>query len=88
VNSPFYGDLARLYRLLVLADSAAVAAEVDLAPLSGPIELTHAERKLAQRALLNLLKQNVTPPSTSRAALLWHFFRLHPLRAIKLVLKG
>jgi hypothetical protein len=85
LNSPLTGDLARLYRLLALADAAAIPAEIDLAPLSdGRIELNHPERKLAQLALLNLIKQG----APNRVALLWHFLRLHPLRAIKLALSA
>jgi len=88
LESPFYGDMARLFRFLALADAFAIVGAVDISPLSDrAIELTHAERHLAQLALLNLLKQGITLPGTSRAAWLGQFIRLHPLRALKLALK-
>lgn len=92
LDSPLYGDLARLYRVLALADAATIPADVDLVPLrDGTNELNHAERKLAQMALLNLFKQGSLIKQGApygRAALLWQFVRLHPLRAIKLALSA
>jgi glycosyl transferase family 2 len=87
--SPIYGDLAPLFRLLDLADSANVAGAngdpVDISALSERnIVLNHAERRMAQLALLNVLKQGATSREATRAVLLGHFIRLHPLRAIEL----
>lgn len=89
VKSPIYGDLARLFRFLDLADATNIADAID-----GPVEiaaitncdivLNHAERRIAQLALLNLLNRNLTLRHTDRAILLWHFIRLHPLRAAQL----
>ncbi len=87
--SPIYGDLARLFRLLDLADSSNIARTdgdpIDLSALSDRnLALNHAERRMAQLALLNLLQRRTTRRETSRAVLLRHFVRLHPLRAIQL----
>ena len=89
LNSKIYGDLVRLFRLLDLADPSNIAGKggghIDISALSDRnIVLNHAERRLAQLALLNLLKQGVDAPGTPRAVLLRHFIRLHPLRAISL----
>lgn len=82
LRSPVYGDLARLYRLLSAADSDATG-EVDLSPLNDPLlVLMHAERKMAQIALLTLIKRGTA--SVSRMALLRQFIRLHPPRALAL----
>ena len=86
--SPIYGDLVRLFRLLDLADSSMMSANgghIDISALSDRnIVLNHAERRMAQLALLNLLRGRTTLPEASRAMLLRHFIRLHPLRAIQL----
>jgi glycosyltransferase involved in cell wall biosynthesis len=90
LSSPVYGDLARLYCLLDLADSqnptGARDHRPDIAALTDcGIVLNHAERRMAQLALLNLLKRDSASRQASRAAvLLWHFIRLHPPRAIQL----
>lgn len=89
LSSPIYGDIARLYCLLDLADSSNLTGPCDhrsdISALSnGNIVLNHAERRMAQLALLNLLKRSTASRNTSRAATLWHFIRLHPLRAIQL----
>jgi len=88
-NSPIYGDIARLFRFLDSANSGNIsgsnASDVDISALSDSnIVLNHAERRMAQLALLNMLKQGATLPNTTRVALLWHFVRLHPLRAAQL----
>ena len=87
--SAFYADLVPLFRLLDLADAAnlaaANAAAIDLSALSDrKLILTHAERRMAQLALLNLLRHEVPPPQSGRVTLLWHFMRLHPPRALQL----
>jgi glycosyltransferase involved in cell wall biosynthesis len=97
LNAPTYPDLARLYRLLELADVANPADPerdpIDLAVLTDRhIVLNHAERRMAQLALLNLLKSGAAPQGATRADVLRHFIRLHPARAIRLgyhaLLKG
>jgi glycosyltransferase involved in cell wall biosynthesis len=89
LNAPLYADLVPLYRLLDLADRRDLAgmsgADLDLAVLRDrKIVLTHAERRMAQLALVNLLRQGVLPARTSYASLLLQLVRLHPLRALRL----
>jgi len=89
LDVPTYPDLTRLYRLLELADTANPAHPrrdpVDIAVLSDRhIVLNHAERRMAQLALLNLLKRGAPRRGTNRATMLRHFIRLHPARAIGL----
>jgi hypothetical protein len=93
LSSPIYGDLAPLFRLLDMADSSNIAGaggdRVDIRALSDRnIVLTHAERRLAQFALLDVLKRGGTLGEINRAVLLWHFLRLHPLRAIQLAFQA
>ncbi len=89
LQSPVYGDLVRLFRLLDLSNAsdpaAAKCCHVDISVLSDrDLGLNHAERRMAQLALLNLMRGDVAPQTATRAVLLRHFFRLHPLRAIRL----
>ncbi len=89
IGSPLYGDLVPLFRLLDRADCVdgadANAAAVDVSALSDSnLVLTHAERRLAQLALLTLLRGDAMPSPPGRANLLRHFIRLHPLRALQL----
>jgi glycosyltransferase involved in cell wall biosynthesis len=89
VKSPIYGDLARLFRLLDLADAANIAGanddHVEISAINNcNFVLNHAERRMAQLALLNLLKRNLTLQHVNRAILLWYTIRLHPLRAAQL----
>jgi glycosyltransferase involved in cell wall biosynthesis len=89
LKSPMYGDLARLFRLLDLANAAnaavAESCHVDISVLSDRnLVLNHAERRMAQLALLNLMRDDAPPRDETRAVLLRHFIRLHPLRAIRL----
>jgi glycosyltransferase involved in cell wall biosynthesis len=89
LTSMVYGDLARLYRLLDFADCQMQARShrnhVDISALSDRnIALNHAERRIAQLAVLNLIKRQAATGEPPRAVLLRHFFRLHPLRAIRL----
>jgi len=79
----------QLFRLLDLADSSNKAGpngdHINISALSDhSIVLNHAERRMAQLALLNLLKRGATLRETTRAVLLRHFIRLHPLRAMRL----
>jgi Glycosyl transferase family 2 len=87
-SSLLYGDLVPLFRLLELADRADGAGNGVTADLSvlgdRSIALTHAERRMAQLALLNLLRQG----QKDRAKLLSQFVRLHPLRALKLAYRA
>ena len=62
LKSPNYGDIARLFRFLALGDSVELSSltadQFDTAALSeSDIVLSHAERRMAQLALLNLLRQ-------------------------------
>jgi hypothetical protein len=84
-----YRDLVPTFRLLDLADpsvaSAADISRVDLSPLSDRhVQLNHAERRMAQLALLNLMRGSSKTPWRHRAALVSHFIRLQPLRALRL----
>jgi len=78
-------DLAKLFRLLELTGAEGTKAKaVDISPLrERELVLNHAERRMAQLALLNMLK-NKMAVEIPRPVLLWHFVRLHPLRAISL----
>jgi hypothetical protein len=87
-NSPIYGDLARLFRLLDSSNAASAvsteSSDVDISVLSNrSLVLNHAERRIAQLALLNLMRDDAAPQDETRALLLGHFIRLHPLRAIR-----
>ena len=89
--SPIYGDLAKLFRLLDLADTsnirAAKANYSNIAVLSdGKIVLNHAERRMAQLALINMLRTKMS--GASRVALLWRILSLHPPRAVRLGLQA
>jgi glycosyltransferase involved in cell wall biosynthesis len=87
VNVPVYPDLTKLFRFLDLADAGNLQGAmggIDISALSNPrFALNHAERRVAQIALLNLLKSD-PPAQVLRSTLLWHFFRLHPVRAVTL----
>jgi glycosyltransferase involved in cell wall biosynthesis len=89
LNSTIYGDLISLFRLLDLADTAKITStngeDVDISALAdSSVVLSHAERRMAQLALFNMLTLGMTLPQANAATLLWHFIRLHPLRAIQL----
>ena len=87
-DAEIYADLTKLFRLLDLANSENIPhvknGGLDISPLSDrSIVLTHAERRMAQLALLNLLRNDV-PINGPKALLFWRFFELHPFRAIEL----
>lgn len=87
-----FADLVKLYRFLDLANSEniprAKSQKIDISPLSDrSIVLSHAEREIAQLVLLNLLKSNMSS-AVPKPLLLWHMFRLHPIRAINLGYKN
>jgi hypothetical protein len=89
LNSPVYGDLVGLYRFLDVEEvsnpARADGARIDLSALSGrDLVLNHAERRMAQLALLSMLTGKTILPAATRAAMLWHFVRLHPPRAVQL----
>ena len=83
-----FSDIARLFQFLDLADARSVTgvtkAGADISPLTDHnLRLNHAERRMAQLAVLNLLKDKGVA-QIPRRDLLWHFFQLHPLRAIEI----
>jgi hypothetical protein len=93
LRSRLYGDLVPLFRLLDLADTTGIAnaraVAIDMSALSGGrVVLTHAERRMAQLALLNLLRRGTISPEPGRVTLLRHFIRLHPVRALQLGLEA
>lgn len=86
----FYADAARLCRVLELADPEVThridPSSVDLGFVSARISnLTPAERKLAQRALVNLIRQRIRVPHYTTSTLFALLFRLHPMRALSLL---
>ena len=90
---PLYADLVPFYRLLDLGERTDLAgldpADVDISVLRDrKIILSHAERRMAQLALINLLRQGVMPAQSSYASLLRQLVRLHPLRALRLGLQS
>ena len=87
--SPFYGDLIELYQLLDLADRSndrpCDIRHMNLSCLNGGKDsLTHAERKMAQLALFNVMRALDRPPPAQAAILLFHLVRLLPMRAISI----
>jgi glycosyltransferase involved in cell wall biosynthesis len=89
-NLPKWDDLSRLFKLIELADSTGAEAfdvdRIDISAISnGKITLNHAEQRLAQLALLNIIKRRASLGKPLSATLLWHFARLHPFRATRLV---
>jgi glycosyltransferase involved in cell wall biosynthesis len=89
-GSAFYADDARLCRVLELADrsvaDAATPSSIELEVISRRLaELTHAEKKLAQLAIVNLLRARRSVPGYSRSALLSLIFRLDSARAVRLI---
>jgi|SRR6185369_13912 len=78
-------ELARLFCVLELADASDLSLPtgrgLDLTVLDGhTLKLTHAERRLAQLALINVLK-NTSPLETGYFGLVSRLIRLHPARA-------
>jgi glycosyltransferase involved in cell wall biosynthesis len=86
LNSSHFGDMARLYRFLDLADPHNISDDSGdtLNPRAisdTKIVLNHDERRLAQLALINLLQRAAKLQKAKRVVLLWHLLRLHPIRA-------
>lgn len=89
-DNAFYADDAKLCRVLELADPAiargAALASIDVAAVSRRLpELIYIEKKLAQLALINLMRAGVPVPGYSKRSLLALVFRLHPTRALRLI---
>ncbi|MGP9811530.1 glycosyltransferase [Rhodopseudomonas sp. NSM] len=85
----FERDSSRLFRMLELADPALArtvpASAIDLATISSQLStLTAGERKFAQAAALNLLRERRDLP-VSRVSLVALLLRLGPARAVKLL---
>ena len=83
-------DDAIVFRFLELADVDAVISadldRVDIAAFAQQISrLSHAERKIAQFALINLFHRDNRPSRLSGKYLGFTLFRLHPSRALRLI---
>lgn len=89
VGNSFYATDARVFRFLELADPE-VAQTAKLSPddLDAAIgaDLNHRERKLAQTAIVNLLRRSNRPAAWPAPRLLWTLFRLHSPRALALLM--
>lgn len=91
VGNSFYATEARVFRFLELADpqvaqTAKLVAD-DLGAATSA-DLSHRERKLAQTAIVNLLRRDNRPAAWSAPKLIWKLFILHPPRALALLLGG
>lgn len=89
VGNSFYAMQARVFRFLELADpevaqTAKLVAD-DLEAATGA-DLSHRERKLAQTAIVNLLRRANRPAAWSAPKLIWKLFMLHPPRALALLI--
>lgn len=89
-DDSFFAVDARDFRLIQYADPVVAKsldpAAIDPAVFDGlPARLDHRERRLAQRALLNLLRRDDRPPWLGRVRLLGLLIWLHPARAAKLL---
>jgi glycosyltransferase involved in cell wall biosynthesis len=88
-DAAFYAEDARVYRFLELADAKTAAQadlrRIDLAGFAGLVpQLNHRERKLAQLAIVNLLRCGRRPRQLRLGDLLQLLMRLHPIRAFRL----
>ncbi|WP_420134699.1 glycosyltransferase [Rhodopseudomonas sp.] len=88
----FERDSSRLFRMLELADPAraraAPASAIDLEAITSQRStLTAGERKFAQAAALNLLRERGDLDAMPRARLLGVLLSLGPLKAAKLMLR-
>lgn len=89
VGNSFYATEARVFRFLELADPEVVpSAKLSPDDLQAAMkaDLNHRERKLAQTAIVNLLRRSNRPTQWSALKLLWNLFVLHPSRALALLL--
>jgi hypothetical protein len=86
----FYQDSAKLFRFLELGDPTiaceAVAPSADLKAMSRLVSnLTRGERKFAEQALINLIRNSVRSPNHPTWLLRALLFRLHPMQALRLL---
>lgn len=89
VGNSFYATDARIFRFLELADpEVAKGAKLSSEDLDVAFnaDLNHRERKLAQIAIVHLLRRDDRPAAWSAFKLIKALFRLHPLRAMTLLL--
>ncbi|MFC0239803.1 glycosyltransferase [Rhodopseudomonas telluris] len=89
---PFERDSSRLFRMLELADPArarsAPVSAIDLDAIGSQLPtLTAGERKFAQAAALNLLRERSDLSVSMRARLVGLLLRLGPLKAAKLMIR-
>lgn len=85
-----YAGIARLCRVLELADPVvarnASPSSIDIDVVSSLLsDSILAERRLAQQALLNLIRDRMRLPRHTRYGLLALFFRLDPMQALRLL---
>jgi hypothetical protein len=91
--SAFYAEDARDFRLLEFADSD-MAQSLDVDPLDPRMldslasRLDHAERKMAQHAIVNIMRRQDRPAGFIGMKPWLTLFRLHPFRAARLVFGG
>lgn len=88
----FERDSSRLYRVLELADPvrarSAPASAIDLGAITSQLStLTAGERKFAQAAALNLLRERSDLPAAMRVRLAGWLLRLGPMKAAKLMMR-
>lgn len=88
----FYAQDARDFCLLEFANPDTARSlgfdHLDPATLAGlPGRLDHRERKIAQRAILNLLERRDRPAGFDGRRLWSLYFCLHPLRAVRIAIK-
>jgi hypothetical protein len=88
-QTAFFAEDSRIFQFLELSDGALAStadlSRIDLQAFVGQVPLlTHRERKLGQRALVNLLGRAGRPTSLSSVRLVSLFVRLHPARALVL----
>jgi Glycosyl transferase family 2 len=92
-NHSSYRMAFEICRVLELADPNiarnSAPSSIDLDAVASAIgNLTSAERKLAQNAIVNLIRCKVRLPNVSRYELWFLCFRLEPWRAIELLLRS
>jgi GT2 family glycosyltransferase len=89
-GDPLAAEL-RLFRALSFADAATFErrrpTDEDAALITAP-SLRHAEKRLAQRAIVNMLRLKALPPSLSATRALARLLRIDPLKGARLLLAG
>jgi glycosyltransferase involved in cell wall biosynthesis len=91
-GTEFYADCALLYRVLQAADPDKARSirvtRTDVTAFTQRIkELSHAERRLGQFAVLQLLARRRQFHEINAISLLSLFFRLHPARGARMIFK-